>query len=126
MKKIDLHVHTVPAISDSQFVFSLDTFKRYVSEAKLDAVAVTNHDIFDGVQFRTIKETLDVTVFPGIEVNLEKGHLLIISDGSNLEDFEARANLVSQKITKIGDTLSVEELEKIFGTPENTSNTALR
>lgn len=119
MKKIDLHVHTVPAISDSQFVFSLDTFKRYVSEAKLDAVAVTNHDIFDGVQFRTIKETLDVTVFPGIEVNLEKGHLLIISDGSNLEDFEARANLVSQKITKIGDTLSVEELEKIFGDLRN-------
>lgn len=115
MKKIDLHIHTVPTISDSQFVFSLDVFKRYVSEAKLDAVAITNHDVFDGVQFRTIRDALGVTVFPGIEVNLEKGHVLIISDGSNLGDFEARTNLVSQKITKIGDKISVDELEKIFG-----------
>lgn len=115
MKKIDLHVHTVPGISDSEFVFCLDAFKRYVSEARLDAVAVTNHNIFDATQFRTIKETLGITVFPGIEVDLEREHILIISDGSNLDDFESRANLVSQKITQIGDTISVEEMEKIFG-----------
>lgn len=115
MKKIDLHIHTVPTISDSHFIFSLDAFKKYIAEANLDAVAVTNHDLFDGVQFRTIQEALGVTVFPGIEVNLERGHVLIISSGSRLEEFEARANLVSQKITKIGDSISVEDLEKIFG-----------
>ena len=115
MKKIDLHIHTVPGISDGEFVFCLDAFKRYVSETGLDAVAVTNHNIFDAAQFRTIKETLGITVFPGMEVDLERGHLLIISDGSNLEDFESRASLVSQKITKIGDVISVEEMEKIFG-----------
>lgn len=115
MKKIDLHIHTIPTASDSQFDFSIDAFKRYVAEANLDAVAVTNHDIFDGAQFREIKEALDITVFPGIEVNLEKGHVLIISDGSNLEDFEARTNLVSGKINKIGDSISVDELENIFG-----------
>jgi hypothetical protein len=115
VKKIDLHIHTVPGISDGEFVFCLDAFKRYVSDAKLNAVAVTNHNIFDVAQFRTIKETLGIIVFPGMEVDLERGHLLIISDGSNLEDFESRASLVSQKITKIGDTISVNELEKIFG-----------
>ena len=115
MKKIDLHIHTVPGISDGEFIFCLDAFKRYVSEARLDAVAVTNHNIFDAAQFRTIKETLGITVFPGMEVDLERGHLLIISDGSNLEDFESRASLVSQKITKIGDVISVDEMEKIFG-----------
>lgn len=115
LKKIDLHIHTVPTISDSQFTFSLETFKRYVAGANLDAVAVTNHDVFDGAQFRTIQQALNATVFPGIEVNLEKGHVLIISNGSNLDDFEAKTSLVSQKITKIGDTISVEELEKIFG-----------
>jgi hypothetical protein len=115
VRKIDLHIHTVPGFSDSEFVFCLDSFKRYVSEAKLDAVAVTNHNLFDVAQFRTIKETLGITAFPGIEVDLERGHLLIISDGSNLDDFESRTNLVSRKITKIGDTLSVEEMEKIFG-----------
>jgi len=115
LKKIDLHIHTIPTISDSQFDFSIDAFKRYVAEANLDAVAVTNHDVFDRAQFREIKEALDITVFPGIEVNLEKGHVLIISDGSNLEDFEARTNLVSGKITQVGDSISVEELVKIFG-----------
>lgn len=119
MKKIDLHIHTVPTISDSHFIFSLDEFKRYVAEANLDAVAVTNHDVFDGAQFRELRKALDVTVFPGIEVNLESGHLLIISDWSNLEDFEARTNLISQKITKIGDSISVEVLEKIFGDLKN-------
>jgi hypothetical protein len=115
LKKIDLHIHTVPTISDSQFIFSFNVFKRYVAEANLDAVAVTNHDVFDGTQFREIQEGLDVTVFPGIEINLEKGHLLIISDGSNLEDFEARTHLVSQKITKIGDNILFEDLKTIFG-----------
>lgn len=115
MKKIDLHIHTVPGISDSDFVFCLDAFKRYVSEASLDAVAVTNHNLFDVTQFRAIKEALGITVFPGMEVNLERGHLLIISDGLNLEDFESRSSLVSQKITKIGDCISVDEMEEIFG-----------
>ena len=95
MKKIDLHVHTVPTISDSQFVFSLDVFKRYVSEAKLEAVAVTNHDLFDGAQFRTIRDTFEgVAVFPGIEGNVGKGHVFIISDGVTLEDFAAQENSV--------------------------------
>lgn len=115
MKKIDLHIHTVPTISDSHFVFRLENLIKYVSVAKLDALAVTNHDVFDGEQFRTIKEAIDATVFPGIEVNLDKGHVLIINDGSNLEDFEAQSLLVSKKITQIGDIISVDELEEIFG-----------
>jgi ABC-type dipeptide/oligopeptide/nickel transport system ATPase component len=119
LKKIDLHIHTITTISDSQFVFSLDVFKRYVEEANLDAVAVTNHDVFDVVQFRIIKETLGVTVFPGIEVNLEKGHVLIIGDGDNLEDFDARANLVTKNITQIGDSISIDELQKILGDLSN-------
>lgn len=115
LKKIDLHIHTIPTIRDSQFIFSLDALKNYVAGANLDAVAVTNHDMFDGAQFRIIKETLGITVFPGLEVSLESGHILIISDGSNLENFEARVGLISSKITKIEDSISCEDLEKILG-----------
>jgi len=114
MKKIDFHIHTVPTISDSHFTFELSNLVKYVSVAKLDALAITNHDLFDVAQFRTIKNALSVPVFPGIEVNLENGHLLVISDGSNLEDFEAKCRLVSQKIIKVGDMLSVAELKSIF------------
>ena len=51
MKKIDLHIHTVSTISDSSFNFNLDKLKEYVSESGLDAIAITNHDFFDGIQF---------------------------------------------------------------------------
>ena len=115
MKKIDLHIHTVPTISDADFTFSLETFKRYVEEAYLDAVAITNHDVFDADQFREIHKALNVVVFPGIEINVAKGHILIIGDASQLDDFEAKAKEVSRKITKTSDFLSVEELIAIYG-----------
>lgn len=114
MKKIDLHIHTVPTISDRSFSFNLNKLQRYVSEAGLDGIAITNHNVFDGIQFRTINEAIDTTVFPGIEVNLEGGHVLIISDLADLDNFEAKAEMVSQKITQIGDRISVDELEEIF------------
>lgn len=119
MKKIDLHIHTVSTISDRAFTFSLDTFKRYVIDAKLDAVAVTNHDVFDGAQFRKIQQELSATVFPGIEINVESGHVLVIGRPSELDDFESKTTLVSQRITKIGDKIAVEDLIKIFGNLQN-------
>lgn len=115
MKKIDLHIHTVPTISDSGFTFSLDVFKRYVEEACLDAVAITNHDVFDGDQFRTIRDSLDTVVLPGIEINVAKGHLLVIDSGIRLEEFEKKAQSVAEKITNAGDYLSVQELLEIYG-----------
>lgn len=115
MKKIDLHIHTVSTISDAVFTFSLDVFKRYVEEARLDAVAVTNHDVFDGDQFRVIQDALDIIVFPGIEINVAKGHLLVIDSGARIDDFEEKARSVEQKIRKNGDYLSVEELIEIYG-----------
>jgi hypothetical protein len=115
LKKIDLHIHTVQTISDRPFTYSLDTFKRYVAEAKLDAVAVTNHDRFDGAQFREIRHSLGIAVFPGIEINVEGGHLLVIADAINLEDFETQTARIAQKIVKAGDGVTVQELKAIFG-----------
>lgn len=114
MKKIDLHIHTISTISDAYFTFSLETFKRYVEESSLDAVAVTNHDVFDAEQFKEIQNALNTVVFPGIEINIAKGHVLIIGSASQLDDFEAKAKAVSKKITKIGDFMSVEELIAIY------------
>lgn len=115
MKKIDLHIHTVPTICDSTFNFSLKQLHDYVSSSGIDAIAITNHDVFDAIQFREINESVDAIVFPGIEVNLEDGHVLIISDGSDLDDFEAKTAQVARIITKIGDSISADELEEIFG-----------
>jgi ABC-type dipeptide/oligopeptide/nickel transport system ATPase component len=115
LKKIDLHIHTVRTISDSAFVFSLDAFKAYVEHARLDAVAVTNHDVFDADQFRTIQKALGIAVFPGIEINVHSGHVLIIGEINDIDDFASKAALVTKKITKIGDSVSVDELRRIYG-----------
>lgn len=41
MKKCDFHIHTVPTISDADFVFSLDVLKGYVEKMALDVIAIT-------------------------------------------------------------------------------------
>jgi len=115
LKKIDLHIHTVSTNGDKSFSFNIGNLKKYVSEAGLDAIAITNHNVFDGNQFRTIGKTLGVVVFPGIEISLDCGHILIISDVADLENFEHKAELVTQKISQSGDSISVDELEEIFG-----------
>ena len=73
LKKIDFHIHTVPTVCDAPFRFELSILERYVSEAALDAIAITNHNVFDRNQFEEIVAALDVVVFPGIEVTLDCG-----------------------------------------------------
>jgi len=119
LKKIDLHMHTVPTISDAYFSFSLEKLIEYVKSAELDAIAITNHDIFDLQQFNEIVEKLECAVFPGIEINLEKCHVLIISENENLDDFQLKTQAVSEKIKAIGDSITVEELINIFGDLNN-------
>lgn len=115
MKKIDLHIHTISTISDSNFTFDLDKFKSYVEEAHLDAVAVTNHDIFDLSQYKEINEALNIPVFPGIEVNLENGHVLIYSEESNVEIFNECTTKISELIKNVGDKVTFEQFSEIFG-----------
>lgn len=115
MKKIDLHIHTVRTISDSAFTFSLDAFKAYVQHAALDAVAVTNHDLFDADQFRLIQQALGIATFPGIEINVDSGHVLVIGEAADTDDFARKAALVTERITNIGDSITVEMLCRIFG-----------
>lgn len=115
MKKIDLHIHTIATISDAHFVFDLNAFVEYVTVAKLDAVAVTNHNVFDIDQFRAIKNALPATVFPGIEINLANGHLLLIACDRELDSFQSRCDQVTKKIQDKTDFITFDELVEIYG-----------
>lgn len=114
MKKIDLHTHTVPTISDSDFIFSLPKMKKYVNDLEIDCIAITNHNLFDLQQFNLIKQELEITVLPGIEINLERGHLLLISEYTELEDFESKCNKVNNLINSTDDYITVDTLKEIF------------
>lgn len=114
MKKIDLHLHTVSSISDRAFDFSLDKLKEYVTNSELDCIAITNHNLFDRLQFETISSALPITVLPGIEIDLEGGHILLISENNELDNFSTLCNLVTAEIRTNTDTISLEKFNSIF------------
>jgi predicted metal-dependent phosphoesterase TrpH len=76
MKKIDLHVHTISTPSDRQFAFDLKRLKDYVNVRSLDGIAITNHNTFNLNQFEDVRNALDITVLPGIEIDLEGVQIL--------------------------------------------------
>lgn len=117
MKKCDLHIHTKATISDSAFVFSIDALKQYISKMQIDVIAITNHNTFDISQFNSITQELNNTiVLPGIEINLEGGHLLLIAsnESSEITDFESKCNHVSTYIRQATDQLSLKQFKTIF------------
>lgn len=114
MKKIDLHLHTKQSITDSDFSFSLSSLIKYVTDKEIDCIAVTNHNLFDLSQFKEIQKALSIQVFPGIEIDLEKGHLLLISPNFNLEDFKLKCDKVQKEIDTPNKSLSIETFMNIF------------
>ena len=114
MIKIDFHMHTVQTPCDAPFDFSLQTIEDYVANTALDAIAITNHNVFNKDQFKEIQQKLDCTVYPAIEINLDKGHILLICDGQDLDDFTERCERVSHELPGKKESLSVEKFEDIF------------
>lgn len=102
VKRIDFHIHTVSSKKDYEFEFSLEWLRDYVSKANLDAIAITNHDLFDEENYLEIKrslEELNCAVYPGMELSLEAGHVNIVFDTTeteNLSSFLLGLNEISQ------------------------------
>lgn len=122
MKRCDLHIHTIPSVSDRAFVFDKDVLLGYVEKTGLDVIAITNHNLFDCTQFYEIKNALPNTiVLPGIEVDLEKGHILVIAnnDDCTLFDFNAKCQEVKNLIKTKDDDISYDTFMRIFGDLSN-------
>lgn len=117
MKKCDLHIHTISTVSDSTFTFSIDVLKDYVQKMNIDVIAITNHNVFNIADYITIKDALDpVIVLPGIEVDLEGGHILVITnnDDADLFDFSNKCEAVSRINDTNISTMSLADFKNIF------------
>ena len=117
MKKCDLHIHTVSTPSDAAFTFSLDILEDYVRKMQLDVIAVTNHNVFDKDQYREIKERLaDKVVLPGIEVDLEGGHILVITDNddASVNDFCSKCEQIHTLIPDAKTDITFEQFHAVF------------
>ncbi|MDK4714680.1 histidinol-phosphatase [Rhizobium sp. CNPSo 4039] len=115
MKKIDFHIHTKTSILDENFEFSHSKLDEYIEVAGLDGIAITNHNLFDKAQFVAIRDHINIPVYPGIEVDLGKGQMLVISNGVALDDFDAACTQVASMCRDVGDSISVDEFKRIFG-----------
>lgn len=85
-KHVDFHLHTLPNSElDNSFSFSMTWMDEYIDDTKLDAIAITNHDFLDLDNYKKIKQHFDnkIVVFPGAEIKLKGGHILVIDDGEN-------------------------------------------
>lgn len=123
MKKIDLHIHTIKTQSDTEFSFSLSRLKEYIITERIDAIAITNHNCFDQKQFSEIHAELKnhTKVFPGIEINIGQnaGHMIVIGDSFELEDFSQKCMLVKELIKNPNDSITDGEFLKIFSSNLN-------
>lgn len=114
MKKIDLHIHTKSTVSDSNFEFSMDSMIKFVEVNELDVIAITNHNIFDINQFNEISDKLDCVVLPGVEVDIENGHLLVITDIENLDLFNSQCESLSALIKTENDSIDYDQFTNLF------------
>lgn len=114
MKKIDLHIHTLATEKDSNFIFDLDKMLLYVQTSKLDAIAITNHNIFDREQFNKIKEKVNISVFPGVEVDVENAHMIVVTEESNLDKFCEQCNQLKERLIDGKKYISYDEFISIF------------
>lgn len=110
-KKIDFHVHTVPSIKDASFIFSLKWLREYVEATKLDAIAITNHDLFDRDNFEEVEAALDkVKVYPGIELTLDIGHVNIVFPTDCIDELVIFSDWLSQIHQTQSDSITCEQL----------------
>lgn len=114
MRRIDLHIHTISTVLDREFDFDIGVIEEYVSINNLDCIAITNHNVFNREQYQMISERLKITVLPGIEISLERGHLLVIAPISELSSFTTQCAEIEGKIRNQNDNITIEAFREIF------------
>lgn len=122
VKKIDFHIHTVSNPNkDRPFDFNPDWLIEYVKTAHLDAIAITNHNLFDIDNFNRIKEIFkninsDIAIFPGVELDISGGHSLLIYDDNEHTVNELINANIRLKDLNLGTqgALSISDVKSIF------------
>lgn len=117
MKKCDLHIHTIATPSDATFTFSLDVLENYVQKMQLDVIAVTNHNIFEISQYQEIRSRLaNIIVLPGIEVDLDGGHILVIGDNDDVSvgDFKSKCEQIHTLIPDEKTDITFDQFHGVF------------
>ena len=116
MKRIDLHIHTVCSPLDTEFEFSLDALRKHVERNGLDAIAITNHNLFDPENYKSVCAAFgdSVLVFPGIEVSVRHFHVVVVANPAHLDTFIQACDAIPE-IGQEEDGLPIEGFLRLFG-----------
>lgn len=135
--KIDLHIHTLPNknINEPTFEFNLDSLIKFININKLNCIAITNHNFFNKENFEFIKKEIkrDCLVLPGIELSLEKGHILIIGEDNDttinilekLTSYIKKINDSSSFYLTLNQLLQFDSFEKFIVIPHYTKDPSI-
>ena len=126
--RIDLHCHTKKVKTGDAYTRNVtkDKFFQKIIEARVEIVAITNHNHFDYEQYKEFKDVTagNCDIWPGVELdilgkadqkgNCKRGHLIVIANPKNAELFNAQV----QKLIKDEDVntfqIGVKKVYEIF------------
>lgn len=114
MIKVDFHIHTISTIKDADFDFDIAVLNQYINEMEIDCIAITNHNVFDKKQYEEIRRCVNAKVFPGMEVDIENSHLLLICNDSCVEELEKASFQLKSLIVDENSYISFDEFKNIF------------
>jgi PHP family Zn ribbon phosphoesterase len=83
LRKVDLHIHTPRSFCYSDKTVTAGQIVEAALAKKLDAIAVTDHNTFEGVEsIRCTAQGKGLVVFPGVELSTKSGHFLALFEAN--------------------------------------------
>lgn len=117
--RIDFHCHTKAVKSGEKKTRNINAtdFKEAIKDARVKMVAVTNHNSFDRSQFDEFYNEVnnDFILLPGIELDTigikkEKGHIVIVYDDKDLDNFDNKVSKLLEGTSPDTFTIDIEKL----------------
>ncbi len=120
--KIDVHVHTRKTKKGEAHSREItpERFAEVVLSTDVKIVAITNHNLFDLVQYNSILGHVGnaVQVWPGIELDIKEdgkqGHLLVIVSPNKKQDFFDAVSDITNKISPDDFSISIKKTVATF------------
>lgn len=120
--KIDIHTHTKKVKTGDAESRNIDAsrFNEIIRNTDVKILAITNHNLFDKIQFLEIKSLVDdvCKIWPGIELDIlesgRKAHLLVICNPKNVEIFDVRCKEILNDASPNTFNISIKEVVQKF------------
>jgi histidinol phosphatase-like PHP family hydrolase len=129
--KVDFHIHTPQSRDHKNKSATAQDLVDAALEAKLDAIAITDHDDYRFIEkVQKAAKGTNLVVFPGVEISTRDGHLLAIFDpeqtGEHVKDVLKECG-IGKKATPYGDekTICMKNIEEVAKLVQNGEGVAI-